>query len=175
MSLIYYSLLVRHVSGTITGHLQGAREFIDTYSLCGNLMRSWRISAQNCLSMINNNLNTVQQVINKHCTCSIFTWKMYVTFFRHICFQRRSPPPLGTATLWEGSLQQYLSVPFPWNCTWYHTSSSFIELPMARVAVTSDSGMGSTCATFTISDVTQHSHSLGQVKTVTVVPVYSPA
>jgi len=45
---------------------------------------------------------------------------------------------------------------------------------MARVAVTSDSGMGSTCATFTISDVTQQNHSLGQGKTVIVVPVYSP-
>jgi hypothetical protein len=93
VSLIYYSLLVRHVSGTIPVHLQGARKFIDAYSLCGNLMRSRRISARHCLSIINNNLNTVQQVVNKYCTCSIFACKMYVTFFRHIYFQRHSSPP----------------------------------------------------------------------------------
>lgn len=57
MSLIYYSLLVRHVSGTIAGHLQGARKFIDAYSLYGNLMRIRRISAQHCMSITNNNLN----------------------------------------------------------------------------------------------------------------------
>jgi hypothetical protein len=96
---MYYSLLVRHVSGIIPCHLQGDRKFLDAYSSCSNLMRSRRISAQHCLSAINNNLNTVQQVANKHCICSIRVCarKMYnVNFSKIFVFMGLAAPPPPT-------------------------------------------------------------------------------